>query len=325
MVALRDGCQSARMSSGSSTPSIEVALKGAYEIDDLDRLIDDLRVLLTVDTLSRVTVDLRELRFIYPTTAAVLSAALHRVVALDLRIANESRVLPPDDENVRNYLLRADVIQAAAGVVIAEPFSRRESVGFRECQLFETEDEATGVARELTQALEERCALDRTARDAIFTCLGELCFNVPHHAATQTGGIAAAQGYPQLQRFEAAIVDLGIGIRRSLAENPQYTNIASDLKAIETALQLGVTSKPGDTGPTRHSGYGLTVTQHLLQRNGGRLVVRSGSGEVHVGAKPLVEERQVDFPGTLVVMEAWTDAPLDVAVVYRELLGDLDE
>ena len=304
---------------------VTVALSGQYGVDDLDRLIVDLHPLLSLAETSPLTIDLRDLTFVYPTTAAVLAAGLHRAVALDLRQQNESRIVPPKDENVRNYLLRADVLQAGAGIEIDEPFVRQQSHGFRECRLFDTEDEATDVARELTQALEERSKLDSTARNAIYTCLGELCFNVPHHAGSETGGVASAQSYPQLHRFEATIVDLGVGIRESLRQNPSYAALDSDVSAIETALELGVTSKPGDKGPTRHSGYGLSVTQHLLQRNGGRLVIRSGRGEVHVGADPIVAEREVDFPGTLVVMEAWTNTPLDVSVVYQELLGDLDE
>lgn len=303
---------------------ITVVLSGRYGADELDRLITDLTPLLSLTERARVTIDLRDLTFVYPATAAVVAAGLHRIVALDLRLPNESRILPPKDENVRNYLFRADVLQTGAGIEIAEPFTRQESHGFRECRLFETEEEATDVARELTNALEERSDLDSTARSAIYTCLGELCFNVPHHAASKTGGVASAQGYPQRNRFETTIVDLGIGIRESLCQNPAFAAIDSDVSAIETALELGVTSKPGDKGPTRHSGYGLSVTQHLLQKNGGRLVIRSGRGEVHVGAEPLVEEKAVDFPGTLVVMEAWTNAPLDVSVVYQELLGDLD-
>ncbi len=302
-----------------------MVLAGQYGAEDLDRLITDLAPLLSLGERARVTIDLRDLTFVYPTTAAVLAAGLHRAVALELRLPNESRILPPMDENVRNYLLRADVLQASAGIEIAEPFTRQQAHGFRECRLFETEDEATDVARELTSSLDERSDLEATARTAIYTCLGEICFNVPHHAASEVGGVAAAQGYPQLKRFEATIVDLGIGIRESLRQNPAYASVDSDVAAIEAALELGVTSKPGDKEPTRHSGYGLSVTQHLLQRNGGRLIIRSGRGEVHVGADPVVEESEVDFPGTLVVMEAWTNAPLDVSVVYQELLGDLDD
>jgi hypothetical protein len=308
-----------------SPKEITVSLSGQYGLDALDQLIGDLAPLLGLEETACVTIDLRDLAFVYPTTAAVLAAGLHRAVALDLRVPNESRVLPPKDESIRNYLLRADVLQAGAGIEIVEPFTRQTPSGFRECRLFASEDEATDVARELTAALEERGKLDATARSAIFTCLGELSFNVPHHAVSPTGGVAAAQSYPQRHRFEATIVDLGIGIRASLSQNATYASIESDVSAIERALELGVTSKPGSEGLTRHSGYGLSVTEHLLQKNGGRLIVRSGHGEVHVGAEPRVEESEVDFPGTLVVMEAWTNAPLDVSVVYQELLGDLDE
>jgi anti-sigma regulatory factor (Ser/Thr protein kinase) len=308
-----------------SEQSIEVALSGSYGLADLDQLLAEMQPLLALDTPSRVSLNLRALDFVYPTTAVTLCAVLHRLVAEELRVSGESKVQPPDDKDVRNYLLRLDVIQAGTGISLEEPFDRHPTVGFRECQQFSTEGDANRVARELTQALSERCALDDDARLAINTALAELCSNVPHHAATALGGVAAAQGYPQSDRFEAAIVDLGIGIRQSMAENPEYAHIVDDTTAIRAALELGATSKPGDEGPTRHSGYGLAVTQHLLQRNGGRLLVRSGTGAVSVGADQTARTTEVDFPGTLIVLEARTDKPLDVRAVYEDLLGDLDD
>lgn len=230
----------------------------------------------------------------------------------------------PTDVNVKNYLLRIGALQLAVGE-LPEPFTRREAVGFRECERFQDQDHAATVARQLTDVLTERCSLDATARAAVYTCLGELCQNVPDHAMTEFGGIAVAQGFPGRHRFEVAIVDLGVGIRQSLIAHPAYAKIADDTSAIEKALELGTTSKPGSEGKTRHSGYGLTVTQHLLQLNGGRLVVRSGRGEVWVGADPLVEQRRIDFPGTLILLEADTRAPLDVTRVYDDLLGELDD
>lgn len=153
------------------TPEVRAVLAGPYGIGRLDQLLEDLRPLLELEEPARVTVDLHQLGFIVPSTAAVLCAALQRLVKLDLRIAGESRIQPPDDDGVKNYLLRLDVIQAGAGMEIDEPFVRRASIGFHECQPFATEREATEVARELTQALDEGCDLDDDAhRDQHFSC-----------------------------------------------------------------------------------------------------------------------------------------------------------
>jgi anti-sigma regulatory factor (Ser/Thr protein kinase) len=206
-----------------------------------------------------------------------------------------------------------------------EDFSRHEPRGLLECRQFSDEGASNLVARELTETLAERCAMDRGARNAVETCLGELCDNVIHHALTQTGGFAAAQGFPNVNRFEAAIADLGIGIPRSLSGNPEFADIEDHAAAIRTAMSLGVTSKPAGSGhPRRHAGYGLAVTSELLRENGGRLVVRSGTGEVRVGSQESSRSTTL-FPGTLIVFEARVDSSLDLRGVYDRLLGAYDE
>jgi hypothetical protein len=124
------------------------------------------------------------------------------------------------------------------------------------------------------------------------------------------------QGSLKRKTIEIAIVDLGVGVRRSLAHNPDYAGIATDVGAIRTALEPRVSSTP-----ERNAGIGLYITNLLLHSNGGQLLVRSGRGAILRGAIDVEEELDIDFPGTIVAIRAHTDAPLDMDHVY-EYLGE---
>lgn len=309
----------------SPNPRVGVRLTGSYPAADIDRLVADLAPVLGLTAEARITVDLRALTFLLPSTTAVLAVALGH--ALDLGLWGPgSRVLLPRSSDVRNYLGRIELIQAALEESSERNRRRRPSEGFRECQHFADENESHHVARELTDALAERCSMDRVARFALGTALGELCDNVIHHADTSTGGFAAAQGFVRRRRFDVAIADLGIGVLESLSANEAFGSVENHVDAIDAALSLGVTSKPKGSGHVRgHAGYGLAITKALLAANGGNLIVKSGDGEVWAGKTQKRYICDVSFPGTLVIIEARTDRPLDVRQVYDDLLGGFDD
>lgn len=296
--------------------TVHVRLAGAYRIQWLDRLIRDLGPLIELAQPARVTADLSSLVAVGPSAIALLTAALTRCRTEGL-FAPGSMLILPNSPPVRNYLMRMDLVSLVVPGGPPEPIARNPAVGFRPCREFVTAEESQTVARELTDALAERCSTDAIARAAIRICLDELAENVIHHAASPLGGFAAAQGWMRNQQFEIAIVDIGVGIRRSLTNNPRYADIADDVTAISTALQPRVTSTP-----ERNAGIGLFITRLLLRDNGGLLLVRSGSGEVYSGAEEGARKTDISFPGTLVALRARTDRPLDLGPVYRRLDDD---
>lgn len=292
---------------------LRVRLAGAYKFDQLDRLIRDLAPLTDLRRRRVVEVDLRGLVAVGPSALALLTAVLMRA-SHNGRFARGSELIMPASPQVRNYLTRMDLVRLIAPSAPDPGIARHPPVGFRPCREFVTADECREVARELTDALAERCETERIARASIRICLDELAENVVHRADAPLGGFAAAQGWMRTQQFEIAIVDLGVGIRNSLAKNPAYADIEDDVTAINTALQPYVSSTPD-----RNSGIGLFITRLLLRENGGTLVVRSGLGAVYSGAEEREHEAEIGFPGTLVAVRARIDRPLDINEVYRRL------
>ena len=284
----------------SSPPDLTVVFSGAYGFDRLERMVEACEPLLALSEPHVITVDLARLVFFGPTSLALLLAALRRIQHEGLN-ADGSVIVPPKSSATSRYLERMNLIRETVGRDVPEDFTRRDPIGFRPCQHFSSDEDYWKVAAELTEALMERCSVDKQANAAIRVCLDEVCENVVHHADTELGGFAAAQGWPKARvpEFEIGIVDLGQGIRRSLTQNPDWAGVDNDADAIDLALQPRVTATP-----ERNGGIGLFVTSLLLAFNGGQLVVRSGTGAVVRGAQVKVEARATALPGTLVSLRA---------------------
>ena len=293
---------------------VHIRLAGSYDFERFERMVRDLRPLLSLESPSVLELDMSGMVFIGPTSLALLEATIRRLEERELLLSG-GWLAEPKNRLTNNYLHRMDFFSGLKSLQqVDEPFTRRPAVGFRPCQQFEGADDYWSITAELTKALVERCDVQSPADAAIRICLDELAENVIHHADSDAGGFAAAQGTPRRRRFEVGIVDLGIGIRRSLAKNPEYASITDDVEAIKTALQPFVTSTPA-----RNLGTGLFITKLLLRQNGGDLLIRSGNGLVRGGTQEMAEHSDLELPGTVVALRARTDRTLDLNPVYEEL------
>lgn len=141
--------------------------------------------------------------------------------------------------------------------------------------------------------------MPRGMRDAVWTAVAELCGNAASHSASLCGAFMAAQTYVA-QRRHIAVGDLGIGIRRHLANNPLHADLPNDAEAIKKAIE------PGVTGTRDRRGYGLDEVQNEAGNAGrARLTIRSGNGLGRItidGEHRTTEFVTIEqgFPGTLV-------------------------
>jgi anti-sigma regulatory factor (Ser/Thr protein kinase) len=226
-------------------------------------------------------------------------------------VANGSQYRPPKNELVERYLARMDFERILIDAVEPEPFNRRTEKGFRPCQLFADEAELDGLVASLTGAVREVSQLAGGAHHAISWALDEIARNVVQHARSASPAVGVVQHARSRRQVEVAIVDRGVGVLASLRENPEHQGIVSDLEAIRAALKPGVTGVPKGKG-----GIGLFLTQILL-REGGLLVIRSGSASVESSEEEIGRNGLPNFPGTLVVLRAPTDRPLNLGGVLK--------
>ena len=294
---------------------ITIELSGPFGLQQrgVERLIRLLGPLLTLNDEALITVDLGRLVYMSPAALALFTAALKRVADLGF-LAEGSELLPPRSPGVRNYLLRMHAIDLVAGDDFGSQLKKRPPTGFQPLLHFKDQQDYPVAASQLTEFLVEQATTDRLARASLRITLDEIAENVVHHADTPVGGFAAAQRWTRSNEVEIAVVDLGVGVRASLRKNPQHADVVSDVDAIARALQPRVTSTP-----ERNAGIGLFITKLLLEANGGLLVVRSGYGLVQSGATQATSLEENVLPGTLVVLRARTDRPLDINSVYEHL------
>ena len=296
-------------------------LSGGYPIEQVDRLVRQLEPLIELSEPARVVLRLENLVHLCPAALALLTAVAFRLMQEDL-LEDGSTVTQPRSWLTANYLQRMDFIRLLTRQEDREePFERREDFGFRPVRMMTGATRYHAVCAELVEALAERIPADRATLFSLRIALDEIAENVVHHAESPIGGFAAAQGYPRKHKFEIAIVDMGVGIRQSLAKNPAYADTASDADAIQLALQKYVTATP-----ERNAGTGLFVSKLLMEANGGMLAVRSGAGAVYHGVEEKVFTRDTQFPGTMVALRARTDTTLDINEIFaREFPEDLDD
>lgn len=301
----------------SSPAVVRVELSGAFSLRQgrLERLIRLLAPLFELEEPAVIRIELDRLVAVSPAALALLTGSIKYVAEHEL-IADGSLVTPPRSPPVANYLKRMNMIRVLLDDDdLDDSIARNPAVGFRPCEHFSGEHDYAAVAAGLTKALTERCETDEIARASIRVCLDEIAENVVNHAATPLGGFAAAQGWKASGEFEIGIVDLGVGIRASLTQNPRYADVTDDANAITTALQPRVTATP-----ERNGGIGLFITKMLLRANGGALLVRSGYGAVtsdEAGEHATLENARM--PGTLVAIRARSDRPLNINAVYEQL------
>lgn len=298
-----------------------VKLAGGYYFATINRLIRDLQPLFEIDRRNEraiVEVDLRRLTFVGPCALALLVATLHRLRRR--RLVAGGGIYEPSAPGIASYLHRIEFYKRLFPEQdLPDRVAKRQSPGMRECRRFpsdpdvqEWDTQLRAVVRELLGAIEETIATDAAAHTSLDIALSELIENVGYHAETRLGGFAAVQALRHTREIEVGIADLGVGIPASIRRSAALAPLATDdVAAINVALTATRTSTPW-----RNSGYGLTFAQLLLGLNEGRLLVRSGRGQVIRGAKNSDRIVDQDLPGTLVGMRLRTDRPLDFHVAY---------
>jgi hypothetical protein len=139
----------------------------------------------------------------------------------------------------------------------------------------------------------------------------ELMRNVIEHSNAMQFGLCA-QYWPSKKKVEVAILDRGIGLRKSLEGNP-HLDVSDDKRAINYALMPAVSGKAfrgsrvKQKGPWANSGFGLYMTSRIC-RNGGTFFIASGeTGMLLTKQSQAKQYFRCRFQGTAIRMVMKTD------------------
>ena len=185
--------------------------------------------------------------------------------------------------NAASYLTRMnfwdavfECIDAPPGKIPLRPKGLVDKNVLLDVTNFRTHD-AISIMLHQTGEILQNLGYTVTARGHVLEVLSELCSNVLLHANTLFGGVAAMQTYRNragTRYVVMSIGDAGIGVRKSLANNPSLSSrLESDSQALGVSVQAG-SSRFGSGG---HGG-GLPRVLEIARRYGGRVAFRSGEG-----------------------------------------------
>lgn len=152
--------------------------------------------------------------------------------------------------------------------------------------------------------------------DTLTFALREVMRNVVEHSSSEELEICA-QYWPQKHEVEIVVLDKGIGIKKSLSNNP-HLDLEDDRKAIHFALLPSISGKMYKGVRKRindqwqNSGFGLYMIGRLARAGGNFFICSGKSGILLKGAKKT--DLNTDFNGTILKVVINTDKVADLRI-----------
>ena len=198
-------------------------------------------------------------------------------------------ILLPKSEEVLKYFERMDFFKFAERYFILEPLNPQLSEKYfrssysdvlLEITPIEKSDDIhflVGKVKDRSHAILARhLNYDESAINGFIVALSEVCQNIIEHSEYK--GFVGVQKYhfQNLNKnvVKIAVMDIGIGFRRSLSER---LSLKSDIEALGKGLLHGA-SRFADKG----RGHGLSAVRRFVKQWNGKLSVRSGTAKLSI-------------------------------------------
>jgi anti-sigma regulatory factor (Ser/Thr protein kinase) len=287
-------------------------LKGCYEDRDLDLLCNEVGA-AGEESKSDATphIDLRAVGTLGPSALAIVVGTACAVAAQASGRAPIT-IYPPDSGEAPRCL-QADPLRhlIESGLGHWHTDDGGEMIGV---EVFSSAEGIDRVIASFQQHLALNSFIPDLSLRSLRKMVTELAENVIQHAEA-CRGVVVLRLDPAAETFSIAIYDDGIGIRRSLIQNPKFQDLNDDLTAIVTSMGAGSTAEPGTGG-----GMGLFIARLVLRDNGGTLTIRSGDARREEGDEVSDSKLLPSLAGTLVAIRAHVNRPFDYARI-EEALG----
>lgn len=224
-------------------------------------------------------IDLTGVTFVSPAAIVQTVSACHALA----RDGRRPELVVPDTA-VRSYLYRAGLMAAIDGVADVRPQLRLVGDSYQALRgsnplLIEvTRLDAARLSELLSRivfVLKEKLKyLQRDAYSAA-VAISEVTQNSLDHGGGAPSFLAMqVYGRGAAQFLQIGVADCGVGLRASLASNPEYASLPSDAQAIRAAVELGTSAYQDPT-----HGTGLYHLLQIAQENKGSVQIRSGQAK----------------------------------------------
>lgn len=172
---------------------------------------------------------------------------------------------------------------------------------------------------ELQEKLRDIADIELSVLQALAYCFYEVMDNVLVHSC-KSNGMVLLEYLPKQKRIKILIADDGIGIKASLSENKQFSDITEE-KALYSCVEDKVSSGNG-------MGFGLYSTARLVKDAGTKLIIQSGEHTLCCEGAEMHVEKSDLWQGTLVYLELISDKEInpDAVVDNRtNVIGQYNE
>ncbi|MFD4605352.1 hypothetical protein ACFWPQ_45980 [Streptomyces sp. NPDC058464] len=227
-----------------------------------------------------LVIDCRRLEFASPLDLAAVAALTHTHAADGADIV----ILLPEQRSVASYLQRMDLLKHLPEGVRVEGALPPEVRNDHSASLLEVTPLSGAAVGEVNQRIGfvATTHLGRRFGRQAFTGLGELIDNAVSHGASSLGAFITAQAYSGKttgrRRLEVSVCDTGIGVLNHLRRNPQHSDVADSVHALERALSPCISGTGEDRGnglPDVLRGAKETAITSLILRSGNGVVAAS--------------------------------------------------
>lgn len=158
--------------------------------------------------------------------------------------------------------------------------------------------------------------------------LTEMIRNIPEHSKASDIWYCM-QYWPTYDLVELAILDEGIGIKKSLLSNHAYYELAiNDYEANKLALKPGVSctfapgrENMGNGDEWKNSGYGLYMVSQLCDRLGGSFLIASGDNAIRLEQGAYVPY-DCHLSGTAIQIRIKPSALINYKNIARDILRE---
>ena len=170
---------------------------------------------------------------------------------------------------------------------------------------------------------------NESLRQTLTYVLREIIRNSEEHSTADVVWVCA-QYWPMYQLVEIAILDEGIGIKRSLKSNRYFSRaVQNDHDALKLSLIPGVTEaykrRDVEDGDWANSGYGLYIAKEICARLGGVFLITSGTSCIGLHTRnfeALPVEEQASLQGTAICMRFRTEDVGDFATIRKAIIEE---